>query len=128
MMNILDKKQCFYQALSVVAPSGQKIAQQIKTIEVRTWKPESLPLKNLLIVENQHYLLNEGDEELGIALVLVDIEAVHPWREDERIAACANTWEDGYWAWEISNIRLIRPIQVLAKRKLYQINIALEYI
>jgi hypothetical protein len=41
-----------YQALSIVAPNGGRIAQGLKTLEIRSWQPEYLPLKNLVIVEN----------------------------------------------------------------------------
>ena len=51
-----------------------------------------LPLKDLMIVENQHFLLNDGDEDVGFAVALVDIESVHPWQSDEVGAACATYW------------------------------------
>ncbi len=59
-----------------------------------------LPLKDLMIVENQHFLLND--------------------------AACATYWAEGYLAWFNRNIRPIDPpIQVIAKRKLYRIELML---
>lgn len=68
-----------YIALSIVASNAERIAKKIKTLEVRSWQPEMLPLKNLMIVENQNFLLNDGDEDVGFAVALVDIESVHPW-------------------------------------------------
>ena len=115
-----------YSALSIVAPSGNNIVKGKKTIEVRTWQPPQLPLKNLLIVENQNYLLNDGDEEIGVAVALVDIETLHPWREDEIDCACASYWAEGYFAWEISNVRKVPNISVLAKRKLYILDVDLS--
>ena len=115
-----------YLALSVVAPSGQKIRNCEKTIEVRKWLPPHLPMRNLLIVENQHYLLQDGDEEQGITVALVDIATAHPWREDEVASACANDWQQGYFAWEISNVRPLSTISVLAKRKLYHLDVDLS--
>ena len=79
-----------YLALSIVAPSGQRIAQGLKTLEVRSWRPDQFPLKDLVIVENQTYLNNEGDEELGYAVALVDIDSIHTWQENEVDAACAS--------------------------------------
>ncbi|NIE97785.1 ASCH domain-containing protein [Acinetobacter sp. Tr-809] len=109
-----------YTALSIVAPSAERIVQGLKTLEIRSWQPEMLPLKDVVIVENQNFLLNDGDEESGWAVALVDIEAVHAWREDEVETACASAWTEGYLAWVIRNIRPIDPpIQVMAKRKLY---------
>lgn len=113
-----------YQALSIVTPAGQRIAKGIKTLEIRSWRPAQLPLKNLLIVENQNYLSEDGNEEPGIAVALVDIESVHDWREDEVEAATASYWAAGYYAWVIGNVRpLKQPIEVMAKRKIYQINL-----
>lgn len=115
-----------YPALSIVAPSGTKILEGVKQIEVRSWIPQELPLKNLVIVENQNFLNDELQEEQGIAIAIVDIESVHEWRPDEIKIACASYWEAGYFAWVINNIRPIRtPIRVLAKRKIYRLNIFL---
>ena len=51
-----------FLALSVVAPNGTYIAQGVKTFEVLSWVPTELPLKDLFIVENQNFLMNDGDE------------------------------------------------------------------
>ncbi len=112
----------WFQALSIVAPNAMRIAQGIKTLEVRSWQPEQLPLKDLVIVENQHYLKHEGDEEQGVAVALVDVESVHVWQADEMDAACARYWAEGYFAWQLSHIRPIKnKIEVPAKRKIYLI-------
>lgn len=68
-----------YQVLSTVAPNAERIVQGIKTLEVRSWRPEKLPLKDLVIVENTHFLNNHGDEEMCKVVALIDIESVHPW-------------------------------------------------
>ena len=113
-----------FSALSIVAPSGQRIAQGMKTLEVRSWQPEQLPLKNLLIVENKTFLNHDADEELGVAVALVDVESVHVWQPNEVEAACASYWAEGYFAWQLSNIRPIKDkIEVPAKRKIYLIEI-----
>ena len=72
-----------YQALSIVAPSAERIVQGSKTLEIRSWQPETLPLKNLVIVENLNFLTKDGDEEMGRAVALVDIEVVRPWQAHE---------------------------------------------
>lgn len=84
-----------YTALSVVAPSAERIVQGLKTLEIRSWQPQTIPLKNLVIVENQHFLRNEGEQEIGRALALVDIESIHVWQADEIEAACASYWAVG---------------------------------
>lgn len=110
-----------YLALSIVAPNGTNIAQGLKTIEVRSWKPQhALPLKDVVIVENQSYLIHAHDEEVGLAVALVDFTHIEIWQPDQVKAACASAWVEGYWAWHISNIRPIHPpINTHARRKLY---------
>ena len=111
-----------FQALSIVAPNATKIAQGLKTLEVRSWQPEQLPLTDLVIVENKNYLNKEGDEEFGLAVALVNVESVHPWREYEVEAACANYWAAGYYAWQLSDIRPISEEMIVpAKRHIYLI-------
>ena len=61
------------------------------------------------------------------ALSIVDIESVHLWTENELALAAASYWEDGYWAWVISNVRPIEKfVEVPAKRKIYSIDVDLE--
>lgn len=111
-------------ALSVVAPWGQAIAEGRKRIEVRSWRPEVLPVRNLLIVENQRRLTETGDTDPdGRAVALVDVMEVHPWAPDEAEAACS-TWEPGWWAWALENVRPITtPFPMLAARKLYMVEV-----
>lgn len=116
-----------YKALSIVFPSGQKIANGEKTLEIRSWIPDHLPLKDLVIVENRNFLNHDSDEEEGIAIAIVDIEAVDLWTQDDINAACATYWDRGYYAWGLSNVRSIqRPIQTIAKRKIYEIELDLN--
>ncbi len=49
------------KCLSIVYPNGTKIAKGKKTIEVRSWMPSIESGEDLLIVENQKYLNNEGE-------------------------------------------------------------------
>jgi len=39
-----------YTALSMVAPNAERIAKKVKTLELRSWQPGMLPLKDLMIV------------------------------------------------------------------------------
>lgn len=58
-----------FLALSIVTPNGTRIAEGIKTLEVRSWVPTKLPIKDLLIVENQKFLVKDTDEEEGVAVL-----------------------------------------------------------
>ncbi|MFQ2256855.1 ASCH domain-containing protein [Aeromonas dhakensis] len=75
-------------ALSIVAPHGANIASGKKTLEVRSWLPPSLPIRDLLIVENGRYLSADHPvDPAGRAVALVDIEEAHEWQPDEVLAA-----------------------------------------
>lgn len=112
-------------ALSIVAPHGSNIAAGKKTLEVRSWRPESLPIRDLLIVENSHFLSADNPIDLnGKAVAMVDVIEIHEWQPYEVEAACSSGWEPGYWAWSLSNVRPITGgATVPAKMKLYQIEL-----
>ncbi len=111
-------------AISIVAPSGSAIAGGTKTIEVRSWHPGTLPLLDLLVVENKRFLSAETPEdEEGVAVAVVDVLEVHEWQPDEVEAACSSGWQPGYLAWMLSNVRpLTRKQRVPARRKLYEVS------
>jgi len=114
-------------ALSIVSPHGSNIASGKKTIEVRAWRPESLPIRDLLIVENSNFLSAQNPVDLnGRAVAIVDVEEIHEWLPSEVKAACSSGWESGYWAWRLSNVRpVISEILVPARRKLYEIDLCM---
>jgi hypothetical protein len=111
-------------ALSIVSPHGSNIALGKKTLEIRSWFPESLPIRNLLIVENSEFLSVDNPIDLnGKAVAMVDVEEIHVWQPSEVKAACLSGWEPDYWAWVLSNVRPITNAQtVAAKRKLYEVD------
>lgn len=94
-----------------------------KTIEVRSWHPGKLPLRNLLIVENSKYLSSDRPVDPdGRAVALVDVIAVHNWLESEIEAACSSGWQDGYLAWVLTNVRPLSGNVVLpARLQLYEV-------
>ena len=100
------------KALSVVAPSGTLIARGEKTLEVRRWHPDIAPDEDLLIIENRHYLRQDGEEDPdGHAVALVRVMTIRPF-------------EDGWLAWELTDIRPVLCDQkVVAARGLYQIEL-----
>ncbi len=113
-------------ALSIVAPNGANIAAGRKTLEIRTWRPSQLPLRNLLIVENRIFLTgaDETDPD-GIAVAVVDVEDVHAWQPSELEAACASRWTPGMWAWHVTHVRPIGgAFRIAARRKLYEVQVS----
>ncbi|MEO5829062.1 MAG: ASCH domain-containing protein [Rhodanobacter sp.] len=108
-------------ALSIVAPNGSRIAAGHKSLEIRSWRPPQLPLRNLLVVENRIFLRGEDEIDLdGLAVAVVDVDDVHAWQPSERDAACWTHWEPGLWAWQLSRVRPITgAFPVTARRRLY---------
>ncbi|WP_275930334.1 ASCH domain-containing protein [Aeromonas sp. 1HA1] len=121
-------KDVLMLALSIVSPHGANIASGKKTLEVRSWRPQYLPIRDLLIVENSVFLsLDMPIDPYGKAVAIVDIEEIHEWQPNEVVAACSSGWESGYWAWSLSNVRSIENGQfVCAKRKLYEVDFDLS--
>jgi hypothetical protein len=113
------------KALSIVYPSGTKIARGEKTIEVRSWQPPSDFEGDLLIVENKKFLRNDGDfDNEGVAVAIVKIKKVRTYEESDIPAACASRWEPGYYSWELTDVRPLRlSSYVLAARGIYEVEL-----
>ncbi|MBU8544130.1 MULTISPECIES: ASCH domain-containing protein [Roseomonadaceae] len=112
------------RALSVVRPGGSLIAAGQKTLEVRRWAPELSPTDDLLIVENGRFLRQDGDEDPnGMAVAVVRVKAIRPFIAADMTAACASFFEEGWLAWELSNLRPLPPGRRLrAARRIYEVD------
>ncbi|WP_240478625.1 ASCH domain-containing protein [Pseudomonas cremoricolorata] len=118
-------KEFTIKALSIVHPSGTRIANGEKTLEIRRWAPDLQPDEDLLIVENRRFLNVEGDEDAdGRAVAIVRVKAVRPFRVQDIPAACASYHEPGWLAWELSDVRPVCCAEpVLAARGLYDVQV-----
>jgi hypothetical protein len=116
-----------FKTLSIVYPSGTKIARGEKTIEVRSWQPPADFEGDLLIVENKKFLRKEGEvDPEGKPVAIVKIKRVRTYEESDIPAACASRWEPGYFSWELTDVRpLSSSIQVLAARGIYETELSL---
>lgn len=113
-------------ALSVVAPVGDRIRSGQKTLEIRHWRPDGLPLRDLVIVQNNVRLSSKGisEDAEGRAVALVDVESIAPWQEDELEASCANYWEPGWLAWRLTNVRPLDIDQAIpARLRIYPVDL-----
>lgn len=118
-----------YLALSVVEPAGDRIRAGQKKLEIRRWKPEQLPLRDLLIVQNKVRLSRAGTTEDpdGTAVALVDVIAVREWQKEDVDDACAKQWEPGWLAWELQNVRPFDAAhRVPARLRLYTLSFEAE--
>ncbi|HMN73780.1 MAG TPA: ASCH domain-containing protein [Rhodoblastus sp.] len=120
-MGILTK------ALSIVRPGGSLIAAGKKTLEIRRWRPDLMPDEDLVIVENERFL-KRGDEDVGAAVALVRVGAVRPFARHDMLAACANSFEEGWLAWELGAVRPFpERLSMPAKRKIYEVVLASNF-
>tara|TARA_Y100001960_G_scaffold289071_1_gene328635 strand:- start:1700 stop:2077 length:378 start_codon:yes stop_codon:yes gene_type:complete len=114
------------KALSVVTPWGNLIANEDKSLEIRTWKPEQLPMLNVAIVQNSQPLSETLQEDENAEIVaIVDFVGVKPFVKADCERACEkeSEFEDNWLAWEIANVRkLSTPIKAVAKRKIYELS------
>ncbi|WP_275094639.1 ASCH domain-containing protein [Pseudomonas faucium] len=110
----------------MVRPSGSRIAAGEKTLEVRRWPADLTPSEDLLIVENGRFLHAEGEEDAdGIAVAIVRVKAVRPFVLADMQAACASYFEEGWLAWELSDVRPIESaMPVRAARGIYEVDFA----
>ncbi|MEL6516025.1 MAG: ASCH domain-containing protein [Pseudomonadota bacterium] len=113
------------KALSIVAPSGTKIATGLKTLEIRRWEPSLRADEDLLIVENTRFLHRDGEEDRdGKAVVIVRVGNVRPFVPADVDAACASYFEEGWLAWELTDVRQVSHTKpVLAARGIYDVHL-----
>ncbi|EOC2543098.1 ASCH domain-containing protein [Vibrio parahaemolyticus] len=113
------------KALSVVQPWGSLIAKGTKSLEIRSWSPEKLPMHDIALVQNEVRLTANGQEDPnGIVVAIIDIVVCRAWdRSDCESSGCDESeFEEGWFAWEITNVReLNRPIPAIAKRGFYEL-------
>ena len=111
-------------ALSIVSPSVQRILAGKKVVEIRHWLPPEIPFLDLVLVENEIYLTEEGQEDPnGLARAVVDVTGVHEWTPEEAKSQGVEGIPN-YVCWELSNVRaIVPPIPCVARRKIYKIDI-----
>jgi hypothetical protein len=113
------------KALSIVHPAATRIVEGKKILEIRYWLPPSLPLLNLLIIENHRRLAAGEIDQEGLALAVIDIVSAHPWTREEA-ERDGHEYATGYFAWVIQNVRpLPKPFRAVAQRGIYEVNVNL---
>ncbi|MBH2917454.1 ASCH domain-containing protein [Serratia marcescens] len=111
------------KALSVVRPAGTQIANGLKTLEVRRWKPEIQAGEEILLVENENFLTVDGQEETGEAVAVITLGEIRAFRQEDMPQTCASYYEEGWMAWEIRTVKKIEPpFPARAARKLCEID------
>ncbi len=115
------------KALSVVTKAGQLISSGKKTLEIRSWRPNECPIKDLAIVQNERRLTREDPVDAnGVVVAIVDVLKIREWKKEDAEASCSE-WEEGWLAWELTNIReVVDGPAVPAERRIYEIKTSIE--
>lgn len=110
------------KALSVVEKAGKLISTGTKTLEIRSWEADGLPLLDLAIVQNSRRLTKDDPVDAdGQIVAVVNVRKIRKWKKEDAEASCS-IWEDGWLAWELANIRqVIDGPKIPAKRRIYEI-------
>lgn len=93
------------KALSIVRPAGTQIANGLKTLEIRRWQPMLQEGEEILLVENEHFLTVDGQEEVGTAVAIITLGEIREFRREDISQACASYYETGWLAWEIKTVK-----------------------
>jgi hypothetical protein len=113
------------KALSVVKPFGDWIAEGSKTLEIRSWIGDLRPDEDLLIVQNERYLLKDGETDPdGQAVAIVRVAQMRPFTLEDMAASRARSFAEGSFAWCLVDVRPLpeRP-PLLAARKIYEVEL-----
>jgi len=108
----------FIKAISLHQPWASMIAQGPKTIEVRSWPTNHRG--DLLIVSTKKPVISPF--LCGFALCIVNVVDCRLMNPDDVIEARCK-WEDGAWAWVLSDIRKREPFRVRGAQGIYQVEI-----
>ncbi|HEJ7833432.1 hypothetical protein QZP90_09290 [Serratia marcescens] len=121
-----------FQALSILKPAVINILDGKKVFEIRSWTPPTIPLYNVVLVQNEKYLVSPEDEDDGLAMAIVDFTSVSPWTKEiflkQKISTTMNKhWMPGYFLWRIENVRKIdKPKLCRAKKGIYFLDLELN--
>ncbi|EAA4385184.1 ASCH domain-containing protein [Salmonella enterica subsp. enterica serovar Enteritidis] len=123
-----------FQAISILTPAVENIINGSKSIEIRSWYPETMPLKNVILVQNDKYLKNQSDIDHGMAMAIVDFVSVRNWSYEDYLKQNQETtlnkpWSPGYYVWEIKNVRILKKsVPCVARKGIYTIDLNMDYV
>jgi len=104
------------KAISLHQPWATMIAGGVKTIETRRWRTRH---RGPLVICSSKLPAVTG-HLCGYALCVVDVVGCRPMTVDDENAACCGLY-DGAWAWELVNLRVLRPFAVRGRQGFFEI-------
>lgn len=109
------------KALSVKQPWASLIAAGIKTREIRAWPTDHRG--PLLICSSRRPVLS--GHRHGMALCVVRVIGCRAMTESDVPFACVDRLYPGQFAWELGDVRVIEPFEVVGQLRLFDVADAL---
>jgi len=106
------------KAISIKQPWASLIATGVKTREIRAWTTEH---RGSLLICSSRQPIIDGHRH-GQALCIVDVVECRPMNQDDCPFACLPEVLPGHFAWELKNVRLIKPFPVMGQLRLFDID------
>ncbi len=104
------------KALSLRQPYANLVASGRKTLETRTWSTRYRG--DILICASQ----GGSEPPHGVALCLVTLTNIRPMHPADTAAACVEPYPRAQ-AWELTNLRAVRPIPIKGQLGLYEVEV-----
>lgn len=107
------------KAISIRNPFAHFILCGEKTIECRSWQTDYRG--DLLICSSKNPKIKNTIS--GYALCVASLDSIEPFKKEHLHDACFSDMPDGkYYAWHLSNIRMIKPFEVKGKLSLFDVD------
>ncbi|WP_394550019.1 hypothetical protein [Pantoea sp. SGAir0183] len=100
-----------------------QIANGLKRLEIRKWFPDVRSGEKILLIENENFLMEEGQQAVRKAVAIITLGDIREFKREDVLAACASYYEEGWLAREIKNVQKIEnAFSIRAARKLYDVD------
>jgi hypothetical protein len=105
------------KAISIKQPWASLIASGVKTRELRNWPTEH---RGPLVICSSRRPIVDGHQH-GMALCVVDVTGCRRMTPDDVPFACVGQFLPDHFAWELGNVRLIKPFGVVGQLRLFDV-------
>jgi len=104
------------KAISLHQPWATMIAEGIKTIETRRWRTHYRGPLVICSTREPKVI----PHVCGYAICIVEVVGCRPMVKADEAAACCDLYPGAY-AWELANLRVLRPFRVRGRQGFFDI-------
>ena len=110
------------KAISLRQPFANMIAEGVKTIETRKWTTSHRGRLAICASKSKKpYLGLHPEPPYGAIVAVVTLVDCFPMSQDDEEAACC-AWNEEAWAWHLENIVRVKPVPVLGRMSVFNID------